>query len=450
MAPSYPQIPNSPSTAGSVLSSASRLQNYRQEDVVHALMAHLQERENDLKKASVEMRAAYERQLQLEREGVELRRVVDSQRTFIHQRDDKIMALEQMLTQEAGERESDVRQLNAEIDGALGRQRLFEKQGAELQHVVEQQRNVLKQREDRILLLEQLHVQKDRDAKEGEEKLAEAADLLETLEARKKKYEENEESANYFISEQKAELEQRTDQISELKSELEETRTKQNTLLGSAESFQKKYEESVLKLDYANSELVDLRAQVEAEDKKVKSKEWIIESFKSESKEERQRVKAHIGSLNKTIEFYEKECKGEGIDVNELIAKQNKFDDHIAALEGKIQQLMKENEKLDSLAIQKSMNRIRDQDQEINLYGRPIFDVDCGGNSMCETQTVASSLSDAGCTIPTYTTCAYSRAEKDEVENKLRQQATSFDNFLDDLKNGIDSIETEGLCSCDN
>ena len=133
------------------------------------------------------MRAAYERQLQLEREGVELRRVVDSQRTFIHQRDDKIMALEQMLAQEAGERESDVRQLNAEIDGALGRQRLFEKQGAELQHVVEQQRNVLKQREDRILLLEQLHVQKDRDAKEGEEQLAEAADLLETFEARKKR-----------------------------------------------------------------------------------------------------------------------------------------------------------------------------------------------------------------------------------------------------------------------
>ena len=397
MAPSnFPPVGNSPSTESiSTAQCDYILKNYRQEDVIHALMTHLREREAELTKLTEQRSVALKQHLAAEQTIRKLKSAVATQRTSLEAKEERIANLERSLAQKDN---------GSEATDAM-----------------------VKQLNDRVKSLTE-----KRNASNAENKR--------------------------LLQERDAEISNLHSKIKNLRHQAKENAKKVS--LQQSERLESKCQKLQSQLDAAAEKNSDLTAQIDQLEKKIKGKEWMIKSLQEENEDQRSReshLLVHIRALKETIESYETQFVGKGVDVPMLLAKLKDSEERNTELGKKVQHLETEITKLGELAtrVSPSQRFAPVRDGECNEDGGSMAVPGASrqreqeGGSNCNA-SVASSASFFANSFEQdeeeEATLNTNLSDMDDPFSKSNHDDDVLKELIQDVQVGIESLRTEGLC----
>ncbi|KAL7549602.1 hypothetical protein ACHAWF_012874 [Thalassiosira exigua] len=387
-----------PAPEGTHVDSAhcDRLRNFRQDDIVHALMAQLRERESELALLSEQCQVTLQQQQVIEQTNEQLKGEIDLYSKLVDEKDINIAVLQQKLANEQKSNEFDMAE-------------------AKLKHLVESNFEC-----NRIL-------------QERNDELSRLKPLMNELKTKVDEYE----SSNRILQE-------RNDELSQLKPIMKELKTKVDEYESKDGAYVEDLEEALAK---AKEEHDATTSAIENLDKKIRGKEWMVKALQEENKDQRSKenhLLVHIEKLNEKLDTYETKFKGRGVDVPMLLAKLKDYDVRTKDLQGQVRRLT--NKKLNELVLRSSPNPKQDQaDDEkppvtATSHKQPEIVDDDADNGSCATD--AYSLVDNSLL-----------EEEDDEEVTFASQGTDdldahddFDDFLSEVKVGIESLKVGGLC----
>jgi len=171
-------------------------------------------------------------------------------------------------------------------------------------------------------------------------------------------------------AEYKCVLQERDDELTHLRPLL-------NQLQAKIEEYAEK--ESLSHSQQLENELIKVRSElevaieltnianttIEEQEKKIKSKEWMIKSLQEAASEQRSRenkLQVHADKLDETVHEYNTKFEGKGVDVPMLLAKLKDYEVRTKDLQGQIRRLT--NKKLNELVIHSSSKSEVDNEEE--------------------------------------------------------------------------------------
>lgn len=236
------------------------LSNYRQEDVVYALMTHLKEREGELKRMTEQRNLSLKLKVAAETANQQLQGALSIQKNLLDAKEITIKSLEDELEKSQALKggEDRIRELNEEV-ASLAEER-----------------------------------EKDKDA--HHKILIEKDDTINELKV----------------------------QVTELHDKLKSAEKKKTIKSARSTDYQSQIEDLESKLHESAEEKNELRTKIEELSELIKRKDWMITSMKQENEDQRHRednLHTHIAGLQETIDTYEAKFVGKGIDVPIVLAK---------------------------------------------------------------------------------------------------------------------------------
>ncbi|KAL3805662.1 hypothetical protein HJC23_005906 [Cyclotella cryptica] len=264
---SFAQISSAASNDSEVSVSMAQcnkiLANYRQEDVVYALMTHLKEREGELKRITEQRNLTLKQKQATDMANQQLQGALAIQRNLLDAKEKTIQSLEHKL-----------------------------------EKVGETARSTSHASEDKVMQL-------------TEEVLSLNQEIVTAKQAHKGVLADKDNT----ICELKSEIEGLVSQIAKA------DRKKSSRY---SRDLEEQVEELETKLGDAEKENAEFQIRVEDLEKQVKRKDWIISSLKQENEDQRHRednLLVHVRGLQQTIDTYESRFMGKGIDVPIVLAK---------------------------------------------------------------------------------------------------------------------------------
>ena len=374
-----------PSSADSVSSRLSRtesvLQSYRHEEIVHALMTHLREREKELKIISLQHKDATAKQQALEQENRQLRTNSDIQRKHLKEKDKTI----EILEKKSG------------------------KKGCKLTEVAEE--------------LKVLVEQKDAADRAHRRALEDRDEEIDDLEA----------------------------EVHKLEAKIEQLEKKSSFKY--IKKLQQEHDEIQSELNTAHEKNSELNATIDDLEKKLKSKEWMIKSLQEDSDHQQGRERLlhrNVSSLKETITAYETKFMGKDVDVPMVLAKLKDSEVHTKELERQVKSMREESVKL-----------------KLSLLAakRGMFPSDCNIDPQSQQGDSEGKSAPSAASNSSFCANTFEGVEDDEVtlnstvsdmEDPFSPSSQGgdrsggvFDDLIQDVKVGIKSIRSEGLCVSD-
>ena len=365
------------------------LKNFRQEDVVYALMTQLREKESEI--------------------------------TMIMEQN-QVAMLQQQIKEQTNNQTNN--QLKSRID-------IYNK--------------TLSEKDTRIALLEQ---------KLGQEKRGNGSAIAEA----------NLKHLTETNAEYKSVLQERNDELSQLRPIMRELKAKLDEYEGKnavqhALQLEAKLDEVKQELVKAKEDIITSNNTAEEAEKKVKGKEWMIKSLQDESHDQRSRenhLLSHIKKLDEKIDTYEKKFKGRGIDVPMLLAKLKDYEARTKDLQGQIRRLT--NKKLNELVV-RAHSPIPHQAEEktkkaSNTKPQPqpkqvVEDEVAENESDASDDNLSFLLNDSeGDASDEDATFASNETDPlmDPYTSKSTHDEDVLSDFISDVKVGIETLEMPSLC----
>mmetsp|Transcript_5627 Transcript_5627/g.11468 ORF Transcript_5627/g.11468 Transcript_5627/m.11468 type:complete len:507 (+) Transcript_5627:142-1662(+) len=437
LSPHLCRSPSNLTSASSINSSHAEtvIKSYSQNDVVHALVTHLREREKEVKRLTAQCKETNEKHQSSEAETKRLR-----------------------IT--------------------LGKQH-----------------KELKEHKVKILLLQQ-------ETEEQAEKVTSLSDQLASLREQKessdREYQKELTSKDTEITSLTAQVETLTAEIADLRKQTSHAHLqKLQTRLSSLNS----------QLTSSHQTQDQLTTQIEELNKKLKSKEWMIKSLTDEAEDQilRENVLcSRIKGLEEKVDAYERKFQGKDVDVPMMLAKLEDAEGRSDLLEGEMGRMRKENvclklkllkakkgllgsdnagvewdadpkllDLLESLSAEESggkgkraivSNRRRnsisndvvdDDGSTASSRGNNSFEDQDDGDATLNTNVTDIILEDPF-TNTTMTSPDYKSSltrdyddDEDDANNTVGGGGGVFDDLIQDVRIGIESIRAEGLCVSD-
>jgi len=288
-------------------------------------------------------------------------------------------------------------------------------------------------------------------------------------------------------------VQERDDELSRLKSIVEDFKAKIDEYEHSRQPSKLEEEVTKVKCDLAiaSGEILTSYDTIEQLEKKVKSKEWMIKTLKEENDQHRSRETELLSQINKLregIQTYETKFTGRGVDVPMLLAKLRDYGARTKDLEGQVRRLT--NNKLNELVVRSTLGPRRETEvgrtqpmspREPNSPRSPISpckenspsianlprkpnsphtcnshrsgeDVDEVLTSNTFTVSTENTFIDATenhCTVATekkFTLESYSRGTYETDDQSFNSNGGVFDQFISDVEVGIETLKVERLC----
>lgn len=288
-------------------------------------------------------------------------------------------------------------------------------------------------------------------------------------------------------------IQERDDELSRLKSIVEEFKARIDEYEHSRQPSKLEEEVTKVKCDLviARGEILTSYDTIEQLEKKVKSKEWMIKTLKEENDQHRSRETELLSQINKLregIQTYETKFTGRGVDVPMLLAKLRDYGARTKDLEGQVRRLT--NNKLNELVVRSTLGPRRETEvgrthpmsprepnsprspispckenspSSPNLPIKPNSPHSCNSHRSGEdvdevltsnTFTVANEntfidATENSCTVATentFTVESYSRGTYETDDQSFISNGGVFDQFISDVEVGIETLKVERLC----
>ena len=288
-------------------------------------------------------------------------------------------------------------------------------------------------------------------------------------------------------------VQERDDELSRLKSIVEDFKAKIDEYEHSRQPSKLEEEVTKVKCDLAiaSGEILTSYDTIQQLENKVKSKEWMIKTLKEENDQHRSRETELLSQINKLregIQTYETKFTGRGVDVPMLLAKLRDYGARTKDLEDQVRRLT--NNKLNELVVRSTLGPRRETEvgrihpmspREPNSPRNPISpckenspsipnlprkpnsphscnshrsgeDVDEVLTSNTFTVSTENTFIDATenhCTVATekkFTLESYSRGTYETDDQSFNSNGGVFDQFISDVEVGIETLKVERLC----
>jgi len=258
-------------------------------------------------------------------------------------------------------------------------------------------------------------------------------------------------------AEYKCVLQERDDELTHLRPLL-------NQLQAKIEEYAEK--ESLSHSQQLENELIKVRSELEVaieltnianttideQEKKIKSKEWMIKSLQEAASEQRSRenkLQVHADKLDETVHEYNTKFEGKGVDVPMLLAKLKDYEIRTKDLQGQIRRLT--NKKLNELVIHSSSKPGVDNEEENDNPAKgPSDDSLTSETSSCrhdDDDTLDDSIDneeegdeDDDNMYPLFSNKS---AQDDDMQDE-----DVLSDFLSDVQVGIETLEMQSWTAC--
>lgn len=218
------------------------------------------------------------------------------------------------------EREGELKRITEQRNLSLKLKVAAETANQQLQGALSIQKNLLDAKEITIKSLEE-RLEKSEALKGGEARIRElseeVAGLTEERERAKEAHQKVLTDKDDIISQLKA-------QVTELTDKLESTKKKKTSKSINGKDHEWQLEDLESKLQACTEENTNLETQIEEMSNAIKRKDWMISSMKQENEDQRHRednLHTHIAGMQETIDTYESQFMGKGVDVPIVLAK---------------------------------------------------------------------------------------------------------------------------------
>lgn len=258
-------------------------------------------------------------------------------------------------------------------------------------------------------------------------------------------------------AEYKCVLQERDDELTHLRPLL-------NQLQAKIEEYAEK--ESLSHSQQLENELIKVRSElevaieltnianttIEEQEKKIKSKEWMIKSLQEAAADQRSRenkLQVHADKLDETVHEYNTKFEGKGVDVPMLLAKLKDYEVRTKDLQGQIRRLT--NKKLNELVIHSSSKSEVDNEEEND---NPAKDL----SNDSHTSETSSFRHDDDDTLDD---SVENEDEDDEDDDNIHplfsnksaqdddmQDEDVLSDFLSDVQVGIETLEMQSWTAC--
>ncbi|KAL3815568.1 hypothetical protein ACHAXA_000300 [Cyclostephanos tholiformis] len=252
------------------------------------------------------------------------------------------------------------------------------------------------------------------------------------------------------IQERDRVIQERDDELSQLRPIVEELKMRIHKYEDDENSRKpSKLELEVTKvnedLSIARNEILKSHNTIDQLEKKIRSKEWVIKTLKEENDEQRSRetqLLAQINKMNESIDTYETEFIGKGVDVPMLIAKLKDHEARTKELEGQVSRLT--NKKLNELVLRSALGPLQETKGKPNTSKslisrykpnspRPKSPQSCNSHRWDGADEV---LTENSFNIGNST--LFSHGTDETEDRSFIDEDGMFDDFMSDVENGID------------
>ena len=290
-------------------------------------------------------------------------------------------------------------------------------------------------------------------------------------------------------------IQERDDELSRLKSTVEEFKARIDEYDHSRQPSKLEEEVTKVKGDFAiaRGEILTSYDTIEQLGEKLRSKEWMIKTLKEENDQHCSRETELLSQINKLregIQIYETKFMGRGVDVPMLLAKLRDYGARTKDLEGQVRRLT--NDKLNELVLRSTLGPLRETEvgktppmsprepisprspispckenspSSPNLQRKPNPPHNFNSPHICNSNrsgedvdevltTVATENTSMGATgkpgtVVTENTFAlesYSRGTYETDDQSYISNGGVFDQFISDVEVGIETLKVERLC----
>ncbi|KAL7516918.1 hypothetical protein ACHAWX_001885 [Stephanocyclus meneghinianus] len=374
------------------------LANYRQEDVVYALMTHLKEREGELKRITEQRNLTLKQKLAADMANQQLQGALTIQRNLLDAKEKTIKSLEHKLEKES-----------------------------------EAARSMSHASEDEVKQLTE-----------------EVLSLNHEIGTIKQAYKEALADKDTAICELQSEIEDLTAQFAKVEKKKSSRYSR---------DLEEQVEELEAKLEEAEKENSEFQTLVEDLEKQVKRKDWIISSLKQENEDQRHRednLLVHIRGLQQTIDTYETRFMGKGIDVPIVLAKLQDAETRNKELAETLTQM---GTRMSTMRMVIRKHGLDFDDREMDF---PVKDVTAMMTNLPTVMSQTDVTDEEKRTLPpsVYEDTMSIDEEDEDADtatlNSILEPHDPFGNgdrddlslLIQDVKDGIEDIQNGGLCRC--